>query len=158
MAKRKNKGLTFKQFHWLFYIAIVLVATIYFVVTGFFVNCIWHPTWHLIRCFEQQLSPAQQKALESTSDFMPELKIQNVGNPTTQISVSKLGYKTEVCFVGIIILQLNKRPNPLGNAKGYGQKPRQRSKDSQSESLQRVVSGNGYGFDRKVGSQWLGAL
>jgi hypothetical protein len=68
MYRKRNKGLTFKQFQWLFYIILVTVVSIYFSITGFFSNCVFVlPTkFYSIPCFKEQLVPAQQKALSKT--------------------------------------------------------------------------------------------
>lgn len=78
MSNRKNKGLTFRQFHWLFYITLITVVSIYFIITGFFSNCVftWPTRFYSVTCFKEQIDPAQRKALENTADFMPELKIR----------------------------------------------------------------------------------
>jgi hypothetical protein len=77
MAKRKNKGLTFKQFWWALFITLVLMGLTYYWISSFFVNCVFISPykWHLISCFRDQYHPALEKALERASLFMPDLKI-----------------------------------------------------------------------------------
>jgi hypothetical protein len=77
MSRRRKSGLSFKQFHWLFYIALITIVAICLVIRGFFANCVftWPTRFYSISCLKEQVEPAQRKALENTADFMPEFKI-----------------------------------------------------------------------------------
>lgn len=77
MKKNKKGGLTFKQFGWILFGVLVFLGFVYYLVTGFFSNCVFISPlrWHFISCFQDQIAPSQGKAFEKASPFMPKLKI-----------------------------------------------------------------------------------
>ena len=149
---RTNKGLTFKQFCWALFIALVLIGLIYYWISGFFFNCFFISPlkWHLISCFRDQYNPALEKALEKASPFMPELKIWAVGNFTSQTSISKLGYLQIAIFGVPCNRQLNIQSS-LNLFRGMAKKAANSAKTPSSGIAVRAISGNWY---MTFGSTW----
>ena len=62
-----------EQFMWAVAGVVFVVGFLVYFVYGFFTNCIFHwpIRWDVGACWHEQIAPAQYKAAQSASNFMP---------------------------------------------------------------------------------------
>jgi hypothetical protein len=72
----RRKGLSRNKFHWFLYIGITFALAAWFIIKGYFSNCVfeWPTKFYSLSCLKEQIEPAQKKALEETVDLMPSFK------------------------------------------------------------------------------------
>ncbi|OGI98624.1 hypothetical protein A3H53_01245 [Candidatus Nomurabacteria bacterium RIFCSPLOWO2_02_FULL_40_10] len=72
MAKRRF--ISFKEFQWIVFFTILILAFIYFFVLGFIKNCVfgWPIRWDARTCWNEQIKPASEKSAEKAVDFFPQ--------------------------------------------------------------------------------------
>lgn len=63
----------FEKFQWIFVAVIFLSTFIVVFIGGFVTNCIFHwpIRWDIAVCWNEQIQPAQQEAVEKASNFVP---------------------------------------------------------------------------------------
>lgn len=69
--------LTFKRFWWIFFFVLLTIVFILQFAYNFVANCIfeWPIRWDVKVCWNEQINPAKEKAIEVAGPFMPDLKI-----------------------------------------------------------------------------------
>lgn len=74
LNNHKPRRLTkFKKFHWSFYLMLILVAFLMWFIYNLVTNCIieWPIRWDFKTCWNEQIEPSKNRAIESTADFAP---------------------------------------------------------------------------------------
>ena len=72
--RRREKPMSKEEkVAWIITCVVFVVCFVAYFIYGFFSNCIFHwpIRWDIGTCWHEQIQPAQNKAAESASNFMP---------------------------------------------------------------------------------------
>ncbi|MDP1760271.1 MAG: hypothetical protein Q8L01_02365 [Candidatus Woesebacteria bacterium] len=63
----------FERFRWAVFIIACVILFYFYLIKGFISNCIfeWPIRWDITTCWNEQIIPAQQKAIETASPLSP---------------------------------------------------------------------------------------